>query len=762
MTNKSAGNIEIQIKGLVQGVGFRPFVYRSALHNNISGWVQNNSEGVIIEASGEQHSLDIFLSEIRNNYPVAANISDIKISASLHNHQNGFEIVFSDASHPKNEITQIGPDIAVCKDCLKDMNVQTHRIDYPFINCTHCGPRFSIIRDLPYDRQQTTMDAFEMCTACRSEYENPLDRRFHAQPVSCAVCGPRYKFSSYGLETSDTEEVIKYTCEYIGQGKIVAIKGIGGFFIACDAQNEKTIERLRAKKSREGKPLAVMFRDMDSLHYFCYLDESEKEVLSSWQKPILILQSKGTLPDNVSSKLHTIGALLPYMPIHYLLFSKLQTPAIVFTSGNISDQPIVISNKKAETDLAGICDAVVSYNRKISNRTDDSLIRVMNGKSRMIRRSRGFAPGPVDLKLNVEGILGTGAELKNTFCIGKGNQAILSQHIGDLKDLETFSFYENNIEQFKKMFRFQPKVMACDLHPDYLSSVYATETGLPLYKVQHHHAHIASAMVENDLDEPLIGVCFDGTGLGADGKIWGSEFFICDLMSYEQKMSFEPVPLPGGDKAILEPWRIAVSWLYKIFGSKFLGNDLPFLKSVGENEQDWIIKSIQNKLNSPLSRGAGRLFDAVSALLGLCNYSSFEAEAPMRLENCTVGNEAGIYPFGLAKEIELSAMFFAILEDMKKDVDIGIISTRFHNTISEVIVQGVHQIYSETGLRKVVLSGGTFLNKYLTELTENRLQQNGFQVFGNRNIPCNDGGIALGQLLVAAKRISTNRAPDDI
>lgn len=784
MNTNSIQNIKIQIKGLVQGVGFRPFVYRTAIKNKISGWIRNRQNGVLIEASGEASNVRFFIDELSRDYPVASQVKNINISDSDNFHNNGFQIILSEGKDIENEITQIGPDIAVCKDCLQDMNIQPHRENYPFINCTNCGPRFSIIRDLPYDRDKTTMNIFKMCPVCKSEYENPSDRRFHAQPVACKTCGPNYKFISAELKTEKLEEVLFHTADFIDKGNIIAVKGIGGFFIACDATKEKTVKRLRELKNREGKPFAVMFRNVETVNKFCLLNEEEELELISWQRPIVILKLKkeilkqvehdvqdgtdvsdkkvtlnsfhtlNSLPNEVSNGIKTVGALLPYMPFHYLLFKKLKTPAIVFTSGNFSDEPIVISNEKAEKDLLQICDAVVTYNREIYNRTDDSLLQVINKKPRLMRRSRGFAPSPVYMDFNVDGIVATGAELKNTFCLGKGNQAILSQHIGDLKDFETFSFYEKNIEQFQKMFRVKPELVVTDLHPEYFSTKYAFGCDLNLIQVQHHHAHIASAMAEHGLDENIIGVSFDGTGLGDDGNIWGSEFFVCNLNDYQRKLHFEYIPLPGGDKSTKEPWRIAVSWLFKVFGSEFMQLDLPFLDHIPKEKIDWIIKSIENKINCPFTSGSGRLFDAVSAILGLCGQSTFEAEAPMRLENIADKNETRVYSYKLSQVIEFSKMFSEIIDDIKQNLSQGIISAKFHNTVSKAIVEGVKMIGEETGLNKVVLSGGTFQNRYLLEQTELRLENVGFEVFCNCSIPCNDGGISLGQLAIAAKRRS--------
>ena len=645
MELNSLKHIKIQIKGLVQGVGFRPFVYRVAVKNKISGWVNNQQDGVLIEASGDFEDIQKFISSLKTEAPAATKIQDFQVSNSNKIYNNGFHIILSEQNSADKEITQIGPDISVCDKCLEDIQKQKHRLNYPFTNCTNCGPRFSIIRDLPYDREKTTMDVFEMCPVCKSEYENPSDRRFHAQPVACINCGPNYKFISGEIETEIFDEILESTSKFIDEGKIVAIKGIGGFFIACDALQGDSVGLLRKRKSREGKPFAVMFKDIKTMKQFCFINVEEEIALTSWQRPIVILQSKNKLPESVSNGINTVGAMLPYMPFHYLLFEKLKTPAIIFTSGNFSDEPIIISNKKAENDLPQICDAVVTYNREIYNRTDDSVLQVINKKPRLMRRSRGWVPNPVYLKFKADGILATGGELKNTFCLGKGNQAILSQHIGDLKDFETLSFYENNIQQFQKMFRVKPELVVHDLHPEYLSTKYALNSGLPTFAVQHHHAHIASCMAEHGLDEKVIGVSFDGTGLGDDGNIWGSEFFVCDLMDYKRILHFDYVPMPGGDLETKEPWRMAVSLLYKTFGRDFLHFKLPFLKSISDEKLEWVLKAIDGKINCPLTSGSGRLFDAVSALLNLCTYSTFEAEAPMRLENIAAKNEFSNYSF---------------------------------------------------------------------------------------------------------------------
>ncbi|MCD4729658.1 MAG: carbamoyltransferase HypF, partial [Bacteroidales bacterium] len=520
----------IQIKGLVQGVGFRPFIYRIAHQYNLHGWVENRNDGVLIKVNGSKDTLEHFVDDIKIKAPIASNIHSISREEVNFEKFYDFRIVKSENSSA--EITDISPDIAVCDACLEDFKKQAHRIDYPFINCTNCGPRFSIIQDLPYDREQTTMDPFVMCETCRKEYDDVLDRRFHAQPVACSVCGPEYELILDNKSIKSFDEILDKTCELLKSGKIIAIKGIGGFQIACDAQNEKAVNNLRNRKIREGKPFAVMFANVESMQEFVYLFPEEKKSVQSWRRPIVIAQEKKKLAANVSVGFKTIGAMLPYMPFHYLLFEKLDLTAIVLTSGNLSDEPIVINNNDAVEKLTRIADAVLIYNREIYNRTDDSVVFSVNEKERLIRRSRGYAPEPVNLNLNADGIFAAGAELVNCFCIGKGKQAILSQHIGDLKNLETLEFYSESFERFKKLFRSNPSLVVFDKHPDYISTRFAKDLNIEQIEVQHHHAHIVSCMAEHNLDEKVIGVSMDGTGYGDDGNIWGGEFFICDLATY--------------------------------------------------------------------------------------------------------------------------------------------------------------------------------------------------------------------------------------
>lgn len=743
---------EIRVCGLVQGVGFRPFIYKLATSKKIVGTVENNNQGVLIVAEGEEDIIKNFYNSIRLEAPVAASISDVIITKREPNGFKDFQIIKSRSY--SEEVTEVSPDIAVCEACLQDMKEQPHRIDYPFINCTNCGPRFTIIRDLPYDRPKTTMAPFKMCPQCEKEYKDVLDRRFHAQPLACNTCGPHYTLHIDGKEITDLQQILEETSRLISEGKIIAIKGLGGFHLACDAQNEEAVKQLRLRKNREGKPFAVMFGNKETLKEYLFLDSDEENILTGWRRPIMLLKVKKELAPSISIGLNTVGAMLPYMPFHYLLFEHLTVPALVMTSGNLSDEPILIDNEKALKDFKPITDAIITYNREIHNRTDDSVCMVVNKKERVIRRSRSFVPSSVPLNLDTEGIFAAGAELVNCFAIGKGKQVILSQHIGDLKNLETLEFYTESVERFSHLFRFNPEIAVADLHPDYLSSRYAEETGLPLVKVQHHHAHIASCMAEHRLDEKVIGISFDGTGLGTDGKIWGGEFLVCDLADFERSAHFEYMPMPGGDLVTKETWRMATAYLFRYYGADYLKENFKSLfPEVDEKSLEAVLFMLKQNVNCPETSSAGRLFDAVSALTGLCTVASYHAEPPMRLEALADKDCEGFYPFSFENGIvSFKNTFKGILDDISKRAETGMISAKFHNTIIQVIMKVVSEISRKTGLNKVVLSGGTFQNKILLTWAEKELQAAGYEVYSHSMVPSNDGGIALGQLAIAAKK----------
>lgn len=749
--NKQIQAVSIHIRGLVQGVGFRPFVYRMAKAHNICGWVENNNEGVLIHAEASNEDLQAFNQSLRKKAPPAAHIQSLdEQPAEIHSFPD-FNIKKS--SNLSDAVTEVSPDIAVCTECLHDMQTQPHRLAYPFINCTNCGPRFTIIKALPYDRPLTTMEAFEMCATCKHEYTHILDRRFHAQPVACLQCGPVYRVFPENKTYNDGNKVAGIIAQSIDKGGIIALKGIGGFHLLCDAHNEDAIQRLRYRKNREGKPIAIMMENTKTAAGYFYIDETEENVLNTWQRPIVLLKNKKEPAPSISHGLNTTGLVLPYMPMHYQLFNHLNTNAIVLTSGNVSDEPVLIDDENAYAQLNRIADLVIGYNRAIHNRADDSVVFVSNDQTRLIRRSRGYTPSPVPLRLPVEGILATGAELNNTFAIGKGQQAILSQHIGDLKNAETLAFYEESYARFAKLFRFKPELIACDSHPDYLSTRFARSLGIETIEVQHHHAHIASCMAEHSLDEKVIGIAFDGTGFGTDGSIWGGEFFVCDLVDFERVYHFDPVPLPGGDQVTKQPWRTALAYLHKYFGNPFTEKDLPFLKKIAPEKQHLINQMLEKNLNTPLSSGAGRLFDAVAALTDICCESHYHAEAPMRLESVIRQNCRGKYLYEVEdKVIIFRKLFHQLIKDIQAGTSQAEIAAKFHNTIIAIILDISRRIKDASGIQKVVLSGGSFQNRYLLENSSSLLGRMGFEVYSQAQLPSNDGGIALGQMAIAAKR----------
>jgi len=750
---KSPNNIVallISIEGLVQGVGFRPFVYRLAREYGLNGWVVNRTNGLSMKIEGPARSIPGFMDDLRYKAPVVSQIDKISVEQDLPEGMNGFRILAS--QDLSDETSEISPDIAVCPDCLADLNIQQHRINYPFINCTNCGPRFTIISDFPYDREKTTMAPFSMCPQCKAEYDNILDRRFHAQPIACKNCGPEYTFHIGDKIIKDFSEIMGMVISMISRGGIIAVKGLGGFHLMCDAENEESVRRLRKGKKREGKPFAVMFRDISSVRRYAVVSAEEEKALISWKRPVVILKTLIHPSYSISLGIDTLGAFLPYMPWHHLFFRETEIRAIVLTSGNLAEEPIIIKNRDALQLFSGIADGILTYNREIYNRTDDSVVRVMGGRERLYRRSRGFVPTPVKMPFDVSAILATGAELANCFCLGKGDRAYLSQHIGDLKNEETFAFYEETVDRFTRLFRVQPLLAACDLHPDYLSTRYAVSVGIELIRVQHHHAHIASCMAENSLDEPVIGLAFDGTGYGTDGKIWGSEFLVCDYHDFTRHGHFSYLPMPGGDKAAEEPWRMGLSLLYQTFGNQLFDLDIPFLSLIDMSKATRLIEAIDKNINCTHTSGAGRLFDAVAAITGISVKSLFHAEAPMRLEAIVNTDIRDNYDFDISEDISFLPTVRQICDDLRNRVPPGIISACFHNTLAEASLQMVQRIRRETGIFKVVLSGGSFQNKFLFETLENKLLKDNFAVYSHTRVPCNDGGLALGQLAVAARR----------
>jgi hydrogenase maturation protein HypF len=750
-------SLQIVITGLVQGVGFRPFVFRTAIRFHLTGWVQNTNESVKIEISGTPQHIEGFLICLKEEAPVAAIIESISYFETEPKSFHGFTIL--ESHNMSDEITEISPDIAVCDECLQDILRPGNRKNYPFVNCTNCGPRFTIIQDLPYDRAKTTMKSFTMCPDCRKEYDTVTDRRFHAQPTACSLCGPHYElFIGQNRISDEISPIVAHVAHCIDSGGIVLLKGLGGMHLACDPFNETAVNKLRAIKNREGKPFAVMFRDIEMLRPYAKVGAEEEKSLLSWRRPIVLLEKKNSsaepiLTESLNAGLTILGVMLPYMPFHHLLFQSLKIPAIVLTSGNFSSEPILTDNKAALEQFSALADATVVYNREIFNRTDDSVVRIIGNQERILRRSRGYVPSPVRTALNTDGIVAFGAELTNCFCVGKGQKGFLSQHIGDLQGLETTLFYEKTLSQFVKLFRIKPALLAVDMHPSYIS----TKTGLnfgdfPVVPIQHHHAHIASCMAEHRLDEKVIGIALDGTGYGSDGNSWGAEFMVCDLNDFERVTHFEYLPLPGGDMAAEEPWRMAVSYLYKVFGSGFRDLELPFLQKIDPEKIQLIIQMIDKQINCPLTSSAGRLFDCIASLLDLVQVSSFQAEGPMRLEAIVRSDCSESYAVHYGETISFDETIRQIVEDIRQGTGHSTISTKFHNTIIFVIFDFAKTIRINRGINKVVLSGGVFQNKYLLEGAIAILKKNNFDIYSHAAVPTNDGGIALGQLAVAAKR----------
>jgi len=745
----------LKIKGLVQGVGFRPFIYRLANEFQLKGWVENQNDGVLVKIESAYEVAENFRRSIIEKAPPASIIQSVDIEKDGIEVLDSFVIRKSETNSDK--VTAVSPDIAMCEDCLHDFKFQKHRFNYPFINCTNCGPRFTIIQQLPYDRPNTTMSSFVMCTDCGGEYTDIANRRFHAQPIACHHCGPVYSLHENAGIVTKIEIIIDTMVSGLLAGKIFAIKGLGGFHLMCSAFDEQAVNRLRELKFREGKPFAVMFRSVESAKEYITINSEEESIITSWRRPIVLAEKIKDLPPGVANGLSTLGVMLPYMPFHYLLFEQLQISAVVLTSGNLADEPVMTSNAAALETFVDKVDGVLTYNRDIYNRADDSVVAVYNNKVRMVRRSRGYTPTPILTAMNTEGIFAAGAELVNSFGMGKGNQAIMSQYIGDLKNFETYSFYRETFDRFSQLFKFKPEWVVSDLHPDYLSSQFADELSR-LYpeakrlKVQHHHAHIAAVMADRQLDERVIGVSFDGTGLGTDGKIWGAEVFTADLLHAERNFHFEYIPLPGGDKAAEDPWRMAISYLYQTFGDEMLQLPLPIFEHVASKKIHLVLQMLKANTNCPLVSSAGRLFDAVAAIVGLTYQSSFHAEAPMRLESIANIEINDRYDFEILQEaISFRTMIHQIVKDVLQHEPRDLISGKFHNTMVEVIIQAATEVRNKSGLTKVVLSGGTFQNRLLSEKIENQLLNEGFEVYFPGNIPVNDQGIALGQLIIVAK-----------
>ncbi len=748
---------KIHVTGVVQGVGFRPFVYQLAHKHNLAGWVCNTSAGVDIEIEGPPEALAQFVEGLEAEAPPLARIESITATDHPPDGYQQFEIRRSVAQEGRYQL--ISPDIATCEDCRRELlDPPDRRYRYPFTNCTNCGPRFTIIEDIPYDRPKTTMRDFIMCPDCQSEYDNPLDRRFHAQPNACPVCGPQLSLTDVNATQIAAQDEISAAVRLLSEGRILAIKGLGGFHLACDATDEEALRRLRQRKLRPKKPMAVMMATMEEIKAHCSVSPQEEELLSSPQCPIVLLpwEDNSTVSRLVAPGNRYLGVMLPYTPLHHVLLRDMGRP-LVMTSGNISEEPIAINNHEALARLQDIADYFLLHNRDIYARYDDSVWMVVDGEAQPLRRSRGYAPFPIHLPFKSQQVLACGTELKNTFCATKDEYAFLSQHVGDMENLETLEHFESSIELYKRLFRLEPEIIAYDMHPDYLATKYALSLGPPLklVPVQHHHAHIVSCMVDSGVQGEVIGVALDGTGYGTDGHIWGGEFLVANYRSFRRVGHLQYVPLPGGEAAIHRPYRMAIGHLYALLGDEELNAALPFLGEVDELELSIIKQQIDKGLNTPLTSSCGRLFDAVSALLGFHGQATYEAQAAIQLEMMADHEDNGMsYPFSIlhrdgAKLVQLSEVWRGILEDLRAQLPRSAIALKFHTTIAQITTEMCRQIATESGLNRVALSGGCFQNRLLLTKTVDALYEAGLEVLTHSQVPCNDGGVSLGQATIA-------------
>lgn len=766
----------IHITGIVQGVGFRPFVYGLALRYGLVGWVCNTSAGVDIEVDGPHEALAAFAQALRAEAPALARIDSLEVKDRPPDGFSTFEIVHS--TPVAGAFQPISPDVSLCDDCRRELfDPADRRYHYPFINCTNCGPRFTIIQDIPYDRPQTTMARFPLCDACAAEYHDPLNRRFHAQPVACADCGPR-AWLEKGQEAAigdQPADPLREARSLLQSGAILAVKGLGGFHLACDATSAVAVEELRRRKLRVDKPFAVMMANVAAVERHCLLNDGERALLLSRERPIVVLQRRpgSRIAAAVAPNQQTIGVMLPYTPLHELLLEPAPgfPEALVMTSGNLAEEPIAYTNDEARARLAPLADAFLLHDRDIYIRCDDSVVRCVDTIDTpapyFLRRSRGYAPGSLPLPWPAAPLLATGAELKNTFCLVRDQYAFLSHHIGDLENYETLRSFEEGIVHFERLFRIAPEAIAYDLHPDYLATRYALERakheGLPALGVQHHHAHVAACMAEHGLagDERVIGVSFDGTGYGVDNRtgtasIWGGEFLIAGYAGYQRAAHLADIPLPGGDQAVREPWRLALAWLQA--AGVTWNSDLPpvaYGATVAPYALDALAHQLETKLNSPPTSSMGRLFDAIAALAGVRQTVNYEAQAAIELEALVDPAESGAYAFRLLPDVvDPLPVIAAVVADVRAAVPLPAIAARFHNGVAQMVAALCRQLRETSDLNAVALSGGVWQNMTLLRATLPLLAADGFTVYTHRRVPTNDGGLALGQAAVAAWQLN--------
>ncbi len=769
-------SLEIRVKGIVQGVGFRPFVYRLATRLSLKGSIANTSSGVIIKITGRKDAIDTFLEEIHHSHPPLARIQSLEISAiSSKTNEEDFQI--KESSREGSARTRVSPDTATCSKCVAEiMDKKNRRFDYAFTNCTDCGPRYTITRSLPYDRQNTSMKVFDMCERCLAEYRDPLDRRFHAQPNACHDCGPRLFWQdATGIYR---DRPIDRAVTLLKGGGIIALKGLGGFHIAATALLDGPVETLRARKKRPFKPLAVMVKDLATAKRLCHVSTKAGQMLSSPWAPICILPKRAEegLSDRIAPGLNELGIMLPYTPIHHLLFARNQCPeALIMTSGNPRGEPLCTDNQEALHRLKGFVDGFLLHDRDIYTGIDDSVVRIVGEKVLFVRRSRGFVPAPVELAFDMAPGLAVGAELKNTFCLFRTGEAFVSQHIGNLTNLSVLEFFQQNIEHMKALLEISPGYVVADLHPDYLSTRFAEESGLPVYRIQHHFAHAASVMAEHGIDGKVLALVLDGAGFGTDNTIWGGEILECSPNGFLRLARLSPFPLPGGDMAARQPWRLSLALLYAY---RYSFHDLPdrFRPHVSLDKMEFVAQMIKRPVNTPLTSSCGRLFDAVSALIGLCYENSYEAQGAMMLEALceqalmgrsiletrefsSLATSRYLWAKGdeVAYEIDWRMCLERILEYEKDGRNRGETSILFHAFLIAAFSRVLVKLKEERGISKVVLSGGCMQNRILVEGLLSYLEQMGLKVYINEQVPANDGGISLGQALIGAKNYEVSK-----
>lgn len=758
---ETQAGLKVRVRGIVQGVGFRPFVYSLAVQYELTGWVRNTSSGVEIELNGQPASLAKFMQDLEHKPPPLARIDSIFAEPAEANGFTSFAILESQPD--PNEFIPVSPDMTICPDCQRELfDPVNRRYRYPFINCTNCGPRFSIIKNIPYDRPYTTMADFQMCPRCEAEYHDPLDRRFHAQPTACPDCGPQLWFEAGGQRLAEREDALHLARQWLKAGKILAVKGLGGYHLACDASNPEAVNELRRRKKRSDKAFALMAFGLDQIQPHCQVSTSEAALLTSPQHPIVILERKAesSVAESAAPGQQTLGFMLPYTPLHLLLLEPEEgfPTALVMTSGNLSEEPIAYRDSEAHERLDDLADAYLLHDRGIHMRVDDSVVRAVDNQIYFLRRSRGYAPDPLVMTADLPPLLATGGELKNSFCLTRQNYAFLSHFIGDMENYETLRSFEEGINHFQRLFRIQPTAITADLHPDYLSTRYAVSRaaneGLPLIQVQHHHAHLAACLADNSWqgDEPVIGVCFDGTGYGTDSAIWGGEFLVGGYESFIRAAHLKYVPLPGGDAAVRNVARMALSHLHTANLEWTL--EIPAVDSLCPEERLVLRSQIDRGINTPVTSSMGRLFDAAAAMMGVRQRATYEGQAAIEMEQLADPDEKGVYPL-LNQDgiIDPAPLWAAMLQDLQNGYARAVMAGRFHNSIAQIVLD-VCLSLSNSAAKVVALSGGVWQNMLLLEKSRRLLEIAGFTVLIHRRVPANDGGIALGQALIAAAQMN--------